>query len=428
MLERRFLIAFFVYLVIEGVFRKWLLPSFSSELFLAKDLLVLIAVVAYLGKKISNRTYASYFLTKSDFLLVCGWVIFIIGNFPMGGFNLTSVVGLRYYLVMIPVMLLLPNIITDLPELNRLASKYLWLSLPITLLGFLQYFSSPDALVNRYAWQSGSLDVATIGSNNVRITGTFPYIAPYAVYLQFMLLIALAQFNLSICSKSRFQAGIIAALLFINIIMTGSRAPFVISIVLAVPFLVGSLKKASGNLTSVVTTFLLVGMFFYLLSSFFSTLSVRNSEAQDSNTRIWGALLAPIVTIDKSELIGMGLGSTFMGLREAGSSDDSVGFDEVSVDRIGIELGTIGYLFIVVFKCAFLVKALTFFVRAVNRTIKTWALVVFSCQVMFLWSIPVYNSVAAAYYFASIGLYFFLRKQSTTIDANVENIARYNAV
>ena len=417
---RKFFIVFFVYLVLEGALRKWVFPAFSTELFLFKDLLVVGALFGFLGNSSSLRGEDPSFLTGSENLLLWGWFFLFCGYFFVSGVSLSSIAGLRYYLIMLPLVLLTPQVIADTADLNRLAARYLWLALAVSILGVAQFFSPPDALINRYAWAVAVMDVSTFGEGMTRITGTFSYITPYAVYLQFMFLLALALFVQSDRGKQRMLWGVAIALLFVNIVMTGSRAPLLISVVLAIPFLLSVLQEIytiKGRVLPIMATLVIMGLLLFQFSDVFSMLSERNREARDERERIAGALMVPVVTLRDAEFVGAGVGSTFMGVRELGRSSEGAGFDEVNSDRIGVEVGIFGYLFVLIFKLVFLWKAWGLYRSATDRAIKTWALVVFAYQLSLLWSIPVYNSVAAAFYFASLGLYVFLRRQDTMMCA-----------
>jgi len=405
---------FFIYIVLEGALRKWLLPSFSNELFLLKDLILLGVVVGFAGQGIFHRNFIQPVFTRNESLLLCLWFFFFLAYIPLSGFSVISIIGCRYYLIMIPVMLILPRVFSSLKDFNNLSRRYLWLAFFVSLLGIVQFFSPPDALVNRYAWGNASMNVAQMG-NKARITGTFSYISPYAFYLQLMFLVALAQFSLAERDRVRIPLGAIAALLFINIVMTGSRAPFLISSILAIPFLFMAIKDMAtrrGQFVSIFAAFLVIGLFFVQFGNTFSMLSDRNRGARDTEGRIMGALLTPFITLHDTSLVGAGLGATFMGVREINGSEEDTSFDEVNADRVGIEVGVFGYLFVLFFKLFFLGKSLALYWRSTDRTIKTWAFVVLGYQLSLLWSIPVYNSVASVFYFASIGLYVFLRKQS----------------
>ena len=424
MFEKKFVYAFFIYLVLEGALRKWFFASFSNELFLVKDVLLMVAVFGWMGKTIIIRGSVASVVTPLEALLLWGWALFFSGFCLISGFSFTALVGLRYYLVMLPLAVILPHVVDDLADLNRLAERYCRLAFPVCLLGLAQFFSPPEAFINRYAWnEDPSMGVAALGLNKARITGTFSYIAPYTVYLLFVFLAGLVLFKLSGRGRSRILLGAGTALMFVNIVMTGSRAPFLIASVLAVPFLLSALKEASitrGQIFSLSASFLVIGLLLFQFGNVFSLLSLRNSEARDTDKRVTGSLYTPLHTLKEAELAGAGIGTTFMGVREVSGDKEEAGFDEVNTDRIGVETGIFGYIFVLLFKLVFLGKAWTLYRGAFDRAVKTWALAVFCYQLTFLWSVPVYNSVAAAFYFACIGLYVFLRNEQARIGSGAQ--------
>jgi hypothetical protein len=88
------------------------------------------------------------------------------------------------------------------------------------------------------------------------------------------------------------------------------------------------------------------------------------------------------------------------------------------MDRIGLESGIVGYLLVFVVKIFYEVKTAALAVRARSREIRLWALVSFCYQLSSMWSIPLYNAVASAFYFSSLGLYFWLRDQNTRLSSS----------
>ncbi len=166
-----------------------------------------------------------------------------------------------------------------------------------------------------------------------------------------------------------------------------------------------------GQVFSLSASFLVIGLLLFQFGNVFSLLSQRNIEARDTDKRVTGALYTPLHTLKNAELAGAGIGTTFMGVREISGESEEAGFDEVTIDRIGVETGIFGYLFVLIFKLVFLGKAWTLYRGAFDRSVKTWALAVFCYQLTSLWSVPVYNSTAAALYFASLGLYVLLRNE-----------------
>lgn len=411
-MERRFLILFFVYLVIEGALRKWFFPSFSKELFLLKDGLLMFAVLGYMGRIIFFRRRNFSVFSAGESMLLWIWGLFFCWYSLISGFSFITLIGLRYYLVMLPIVFILPNVINSIDDLNRLARIYLGIALCVGLLGIVQYFSSPSSIINKYVWDIIDIrSIATFGEGKTRITGTFSYISPYGVYLEFVFLIGLALFYLTNKKKMRIFLGMVIAIIFINVGMTGSRAVFLISVIFAVIFLWNSFKssaKQKGKGFSLLLGLLIFSLFIYQFSDVFTSLSKRNMTAGDSSLRVTGALLMPINTLATASFLGTGIGSTFMGMRVINGSLEKVAFDEVNVDRIGVELGVLGYLFILFFKMFFLIKTWLLYIRSKCRPIKIWILVPFCYQLSLLWVIPVYNSIAMAFYFTSLGIYVLL--------------------
>lgn len=419
MQERRLIILFFIYLVLEGALRKWVFPTLSTPLFLVKDLLMGVVFIVYYGKALFYRAaIMPTELLKSEVLLLGGWVFFICGSLVVTGFSFTAFIGLTYYLIMLPLIIVIPRILKDVDDLEQLLLKYVWIAVPVFLLGIVQFNSSPDAYINRYAWTDASLDIATLGQNKARITGTFSYITPYAYYLQFMWLVALALLVLAKTNRARIVLGTVVFLVFINIIMSGSRAPLLIIVLLAIPFVnqFRSILKERGGGLSFIITVTLLGTFVYFTGDVINLLSERNKIAKDSEMRIMGAMFTPVYTFNTINIVGSGVGSTFQGVRETGGAEE-VGFDEINADRVGVELGMFGYLFVLCFKCVFLANNWKIYRFATDQHIKTWSLVALCSQASFLWGIPVYSAVAAAFYFGSIGLYIFLRNEQSRLSS-----------
>ena len=284
-------------------------------------------------------------------------------------------------------------------------------------MGIAQFFSPPGAFINRYAWSTSSgMEVALMG-DKARITGTFTFITPYTYYLQFMFLAGLALFSLQENGKKSILLGAGVGLVLINIVMSGSRAPLLISIACAVPFLSGVMRRTlagRGRIFKLIIPIMAGSVLLFVFANSFSMLEKRNKEAGDFNERVSGAFLTPIYMLEHASFDGTGIGSTFMGVQELsqGQKEALAGFSDVTDDRIGIETGTPGYLFVLFFKLLFIFKTWSLYRRVTERRLKTWALVSLCYQVSLLWAIPVYQSVAAAFYFTSLGMYFMLRKEA----------------
>lgn len=416
-LNRFLLLGFFIYIVLEGALRKWFFLELSNELFVLKYIILILLYSFLLGKHYFRHGLKKPVLMKSEALLLWGWLYIIVTNMIINGISFFAIVGLSYYLIMVPIIFVLPLIVTNVADIGRYCRAYFGLACLVSLLGVAQFYSPQDAIINRYAWDVTVLEVATLVQDKARITGTFSYITPYTVYLQFMSLVGLALLNLTHVWRVRILLSVGIALTFVSIAMSGSRAPLLLSAILAIPFLLDIsrvLLRKSKDFFPLLLSLVFAGVLLFMFGNVFSMVLERNRMADDANSRMMGALVTPLNTLNRMDFVGTGIGSTFLGAHMLGGSQEAE-FDEVSEDRVGVELGLFGYLFVLLFKVVFLAKSWGLYRNAVTRQIKTWALVSFAYQLSFIWAIPVYNSVAAAFYFASIGLYVLLRNEQSRL-------------
>jgi hypothetical protein len=416
---------FLYYLVIEGALRKWALPSASNELFLLKDVILGAAVlVLYAIDRRRLRQIGTLTFTPTEGSLWQLWIAITFAWTLLAGFSLTSVIGLRYYLVPLLVLLIQPVLARNIGELERFLDRYLTVCVGVCLLGFVQFSSPSDSLINRYSWSPNSeMDVATFGevseyaeageSARVRITGTFSYISPYAAYLQFLYFAAIGMLLTARSERSRLWFAIATAAILANLLMTGSRGPTFGSLLIGIVF-IPSLRKVLSK------GFGFVGMFFglvaligigWLAQDVGFAFIARTEGAGDAVDRVMGALFFPVYTIAQSSFGGEGVGYTFLGLGQlTGTGVYEYTFNEVTQDRLAVEVGIVGYIFFLIFKIYFLLATWRFVRRTRNFSVRVWALVSFSYQLSLVWGIPLYNSVAMFFYFFSISLFVWLRR------------------
>lgn len=427
---RKLIYLYLIYVLFEGALRKWVLPEYTNVLFVLKDLILAAAVTSLvMSEDFKNK----HFLSLNEIAIWHSWIILFCGFAVISGISIRSFVGLRYYLAALPLAIILPHLLRRWDNIRFIVSISLYVTVAICIVGIVQYSNPLDSEINRYAWTSSSVeDIAGFGVseqdrlsgieiNRPRITGTFSYISTFVVYLQFMLLTAWAAVVTSRSIQERSLSLICLLMVFVNIAMTGSRAPVLLSLVLSFPFAVLLVKQSStfvvqiGIAAAVVMT---AAGGVYAFSDPFKLILVRDEASGDSESRILGTLLMPINTLQAVEFLGNGIGSTFGGYEELGvtTSVDS-GFDEVNIDRTGIESGIVGYLFLLAVKLLYLFKTSTLVVQARSTEIRTWALVSLCYQLSFIWGIPLYNAVASAFYFSSLGLYYWLRDQNSRLSS-----------
>jgi hypothetical protein len=229
---RQALIAVLVLVIFEGALRKWILPQASDLLYFLKDL-VLIPV--YLSRFGTQRATENKVVIPEALKFLLGvnvlWCLIQIFN-PALGSPLVGILGLRAYLFYIPLMWLIPQIFADQEAFVRFLRYYLLLSIPVGVLGIVQYFAPASSPINVYVADAA---IATVGEN-ARITGTFSFLTGYAMYLMinFSLLIPLLLSRQP--RKWQWVTFIELVLIVANALMTGSRSVVLAQILILVGF------------------------------------------------------------------------------------------------------------------------------------------------------------------------------------------------
>jgi hypothetical protein len=428
MLRILFLV-FVVLVIVEGAVRKWILPDFSTEVFVVKDIILLLVFAGYVG------LYHRNFPRSADVVYWPAWAVFLLGYAAMAGFSFESIVGLRYYLAPLPLVFLVPELLRDTRDLDRIATWGVVVSVPIGLLATLQYFSPLDSPLNTYAW--GGEGVASFGVEEEglfsslarpRVTGTFSYISTYASFLTAVWLLGwLALLHVTSARGRGFAAAALVLILF-NMGMNGSRALLVIALVTGLPFAFAFFVRIGAMWSQwlIVGLFLVVVLAGATVFEPFALTAMRGDE-EEALERIVGALLGPLNTLSRVNWLGEGIGSTFGGYEQIGRVGGE-GFDEVNVDRVGIELGVLGYVVMLLIKVTMMLKALVVYRRATEMRLRHWALAAFLVQASTVWQIPFYNSVAAIYYFAAIGLIYWIDSQESRARAKARHPGGASAV
>ena len=407
---RTILGVFLVIVIVEGAIRKWLLPEYSNEVFALKDLVLFACLFAYAMQHQAT-------LPKSpDILAWFVWAVLMLGYAAIAGFSFESIVGLRYYLAPLPLIVVLPAVIREPEFLERAAAWAVRLAIPIGILAVIQFYSPADSALNAYAW-GGEEVGSTFGVGDdildvidrPRVTATFSYISTYAAFLSAAWVLAWISI---LHGRKRFDQWLAAGgliLISFNMGMNGSRALLVIAAITGFPFLMALMRKLGSIRSQLIALAIIVASGFVgtsILEPFVLT-SERSVGPEEIVQRISGTLLTPYVTLTEIDFLGEGMGSTFGGYEQLGYRT-ATAWDEVNLDRVGIELGIVGYLYLLVLKILMLAKAWGVYRRASSEDLRHWALAALLIQLSSVWQIPFYNAVAAIYYFCAVGLVYWL--------------------
>jgi hypothetical protein len=214
--------AIFVALV-EGAIRKWVFPSGQELVYFLKDGILLGAYLRVLFGNEPEFRLTHLKLAANEILILC--IIIGLGALnPNFGSPLQGLFGLKMYFMYLPLVFIMPRLFRSEEEAVRQLTWFLWIAVPICLLGMAQWKAGPDSILNVYA-NTGGRGPAGFGfGEKVRITGTFSYIAGHTTFLLFFTGLTLALLSDKKTKLPWLIVALIVPLLLGNALMNGARA------------------------------------------------------------------------------------------------------------------------------------------------------------------------------------------------------------
>jgi hypothetical protein len=419
---RRAVITALVLVVLEGALRKWVLPQASQLIYFLKDFVLLGAYLSYfLNAKHRRRPIAKSSAVNILLFLFTGWGLFQAFN-PSLGSPIIGIIGVKNYLVYIPLMWMLPSLFNSEEELYKFLRLYLLLLIPVGLLATAQFFAPPDSPLNIYAWSEGPA-VAVFGGSDAakaRVTGTFSYIVGYSVYLGFCISLLLPILT-TLKQSRRWQWIAIAEVLLVTVtsFMTGARG-LIFSIILLVVSYFGfqaltqfsSFRRSVGKLLlPVLLALIIVPVWFSPAVDAFWLRVVSN---QDISTRTVGGFTEPFEFIQYTGLDGYGAGATFQANEKIRDLLSLAPGKRIPVDyegemgRIALELGPIGFFAWYGLKIVLLFMLWNVYWQLKRPFLRHFALSIFLFQAITFSSQLVFNHTANVFYWFLNGFIFLL--------------------
>lgn len=205
--DRKLIYLYFFFLIFEGAFRKWITPGASSLFVVIRDPIVFLLVVRGLKRGWLNNGYCivSILLSIISFLL----------SFSLDRTNLIiQYYGTRIFLLYFPAIFVMGRILT-LEDVYKLGKYIVYLSIPMTILVILQYFSPQSAWVNRGI--GGDMEGSGFGGTMgyYRPSGIFSFTQGLTTFLPIVLIFDLIFFY---SKKAREMANISRNWLFPSLI------------------------------------------------------------------------------------------------------------------------------------------------------------------------------------------------------------------
>ena len=352
---RRAVQAVMVLLILEGAIRKWIFPGAQDIVYFGKDLLLL---GVYAGFWTRDRPGLRPPQLQVLFgLLGAGALFGALEIFnPRLPSLLVGVLGFKAYFFYVPLFWVLPAAFPSDAELARFLRRYGLIAIPVGLLAAAQFVAPSSSVLNTYA-RAGTeaSDITTFGtSSRVRVTATFAYITGFTSYLFANVALLLALLG-SERWRMRRNLWLFSALglTLLGMMMSGSRGPIVILIVLMPIYgwLAIARERGGGATTGrlVVAVLFVGGIAAYFGADAIAEWRDRASGTTDAGERILVPFSAPFAVLDRAGLVGYGIGATHqMAMAVVKSPRPFYWLEgpniEIEGGRVMLELGPIGFL------------------------------------------------------------------------------------
>lgn len=370
-----------LWLLIEGIFRKWLLPSLTVQLFAVKYLFfVLLYAVYFIRKPHLAKATKSF---QVFIILFIGWCGLQITNTFLDPPLLVTFFGYVNYLFFIPLFIIAQDYFTSIEKIEKFIKIVAKITIPIYIIGVIQYYLPEDHFLNSLA--NDQQKFAKV-STHIRSNSIFTFVKGYNSYLLFIIPIFFSYlFVLLQKGKKTFFIALMIAFGALNMLMTGSRLPtflagiFIIIIIGYIFFQIHQLRKSiliilvAGFLTS-ICVYSFSSTFKTALDGFVNRYEYAENVAE---TRIasYGAKNRLIDRLDifkfseEAGLMGFGIGTTYQGTGfYLTKKRFEIKFEEEG-ERLVLEIGVIGgalailmrfFIFLYSFLLLFRVKKVSF--------------------------------------------------------------------
>lgn len=169
---------YFLLVVFEGALRKWVLPSLADPLLIIRDPIAIFLLL-----------YAWYynFFPKSAYITVMIIItsISILTTLFIGHGNLfVSLYGARTLIIHFPFLFLIGTVLNK-NDVIKIGKSLLWISIPMTVIIILQFYSPQSAWINRGV--GGDLNTGFGGSMGYfRPPGTFSFTNGLVTFYSFV--------------------------------------------------------------------------------------------------------------------------------------------------------------------------------------------------------------------------------------------------
>ena len=402
-----------VIIIIGGALRRWAFPQARDLIYFFKDL---ILIGAYLGFFSNPRPTADRYPHIKEITLVMALLCCLQAFNPSLGSPIIGLLGVRSYLLYIPLMWVVPHLFDSRTELHDFIRNYLLLVIPVCVLGIIQFFSPLDSPLNAYV--PGEEQRVDLAGEFVRITGSFSYLSGLTTYLSFcfsLIIVFISQEQ-----KIKWQVIYILelTLVIVNSFMSGARAVILYEILFIIgyiAFLSFASSKASLNFLRRLFIPLFLGLVIAITNfqPAINSFSTRNETAGDSVSERIGFAFTQVYTYAEIRIDGYGAGATQGGVEILRAvlnlpAGEELPPSEAETGRIVIELGLLGFILWYTLKITILKSLFSVFIKSKNSFYKEIALSIFLFQIICFTDRVVFNPTMLVYFWFLSGFIYLL--------------------
>jgi len=217
----KFFVFTLIWISIDGIFRKWIFPEFSNQIFAVKYLFFTFSYIIFLLQNpFIHKIKSSYQFFIPVLAFYC---LFQFLYNPISAPLLVRIFGIINYLFFIPLIMIVPVYFSSTDLLEKFIKFLAYFSIPIFTLGIIQYYLPIDHILNIYV--NDIQQIAVVGKFT-RSNSIFTFVKVYSVYLVFVLTVTTSYIFYLLYQGKRIAFFVtVLSLGILNLIMTASRLP-----------------------------------------------------------------------------------------------------------------------------------------------------------------------------------------------------------
>ena len=419
-----FFILSLFWILLEGVFRKWIFLSLAGPLFNVKYILFTITYLLFFINIRSipkiNKTYQFFIL------LYILWCFLSLLNNRLNNSLIVGIIGLTIHLSFIPLTHLVQYLFINFVTITKFIKILTFLSIPICILGIFQFYLPADHFINGFVNEEQLINKVY---SFTRISSVFPFVKIYNNYLLFSINIVSAFIFIKLIEKSNTLIyNITLILLVINMFMTGSRLHIILMIInllLIFTYIFFSYKKMQKLIVFVFvmstitfitlynTTNLLKDPVDASLWRFEKAESRHRNESTgftDVKARMWDRIDI-FKFSNEASWDGYGIGMTYQGANSFIKNKIPIYFEEEG-ERFVLELGIVGGIIILLMRFFILLYSILVlkFIRSTYSKILILSLILYLIPPVLALNFTIYDYLDNFIYWFSFGLIIAILK------------------